>query len=825
MAKPSKRVCFDDYKNFISNCWSGLGRDPRSPRKIGFPAKAAPTMRMNTILDPTQLKIDVPQHAVFTPSHHESAHLHVTGEAVYTDDIAAPRGTLSAAIGYAPAAHATLKSLDLSDVENAAGVIKVFTAKDVPGVNNYGGIVLDDPILVTHLIEYHGQPMFMVVAETHLLARKAAKLAKYELAILSPILTINDALAAQNYVLPTVTTGRGDADAALAQSPRRISGTTACGGQDHFYLEGMVSLATPLEDGEISVHCSTQHPTEVQHIVARAMALPDAKVRVECRRMGGGFGGKESQPALFASLCAMAAVKLGRSVKLRLDRDDDMIITGKRHPFQFEYDVGFDDTGRILGADLMLASDCGYSADLSGPVNARAICHVDNAYFLEHVRIRNFPCKTHKVSNTAFRGFGGPQGMFLIEHVMDEIAHVLGKDPLDVRSVNFYGLTERNVTHYGQPVADNILHDIVPELEVRADYRARRLALREQNKTSRIIKRGLALTPVKFGISFNATHLNQAGALVNVYSDGSVIVNHGGTEMGQGLFTKVRQVVAEELGIDSARIRVSATDTSKVPNTSATAASSGSDLNGMAALDACRTLRHRLSEFAAISWGVSADSIRFRSDGIEAQNAGTLLRMSFATLVHNAWFARVSLSAQGFYKTPKIHWNRDTFKGSPFYYFAYGAACAQVAIDTLTGEMKVERVDILHDVGRSLNPALDKGQIEGAFIQGMGWLTGEELKWNGKGVLTTHAPSTYKIPTAADIPEIFNVWLVENSPNREDTIYRSKAVGEPPLMLAFAVHQAIRDAVSSVTNYRDMAQLAAPATSEAILKAVMVARC
>ena len=779
---------------------------------------------MNAPLDPIHLKIDTPQHAVAAPSRHESAHLHVTGEAVYTDDIAAPRCTLCAAIGYAPAAHATLKSFDLSDVEIAPGVFAVFTAKDVPGVNNYGGIVLDDPILATDLIAYHGQPVFMVVAETHLLARKAAKLARYEIEVKTPILTVDDALVAKSYVLPPVTTGRGDAAAALERSPHRISGKTACGGQDHFYLEGMVSLATPLEDGEISIHCSTQHPTEVQHIVARAMALPDAKVRVECRRMGGGFGGKESQPALFASLCAWAAARLGRSVKMRLDRDDDMIITGKRHPFQFEYDVGFDDTGCIIGADLMLASDCGYSADLSGPVNARAICHVDNAYFLEHVRIRNFPCKTHKVSNTAFRGFGGPQGMFLIEHVMDEIANVLGKDPLDIRSINFYGLTERNVTHYGQPVEDNILHDIVPELERRSDYRTRRLALREQNKTSRIIKRGLALTPVKFGISFNATHLNQAGALVNVYADGSVIVNHGGTEMGQGLFTKVRQLVAEELGIDAARVRVSATDTSKVPNTSATAASSGSDLNGMAAKDACRKLRDRLAEFAAKKWDVSASAIRFANDGIETESNGTTLRMPFGELVHDAWFARVSLSAQGFYKTPKIHWNRDTFKGRPFYYFAYGAACAQVAIDTLTGEMKVERVDIMHDVGSSLNPALDKGQVEGAFIQGMGWLTGEELKWNGKGVLTTHAPSTYKIPTAADIPEIFNVWLVENSPNREDTIYRSKAVGEPPLMLAFAVHQAIRDAVSSVTNYRGMAQLAAPATSEAILNAVMVAQ-
>jgi len=770
------------------------------------------------------MSIDVQHHAIAVPTRHESAHLHVTGEAIYTDDIAAPRGTLSAAIGYAPAAHAVLKSVDLSAVRAAPGVIAAFIACDVPGVNNYGGIKLDDPILATDLIEYHGQPVFMVVAESHVLARKAARLAKYDLEIRTPILTVDEALAAKSYVLDPVTTGRGDAEAALARSPRRLKGKTVHGGQDHFYLEGMVSMAHPVEDGQISIQCSTQHPTEVQHIVARAMALCDAKVRVECRRMGGGFGGKESQPALFASLCAIAASKLGRSVKMRLDRDDDMIITGKRHPFQFEYDVGFDDDGLIIGIDLMLASDCGYSADLSGPVNARAICHVDNAYFLEHVRIQNYPCKTHKVSNTAFRGFGGPQGMFVIEHVMDEIAHMLGKDPLDVRIINFYGLTERNETHYGQPVEDNILHDIVPELERRASYRTRREALREQNKSCRIIKRGIALTPVKFGISFNATHLNQAGALVNIYSDGSVIVNHGGTEMGQGLFTKVAQVVAEELGIDPARVRVSTTDTSKVPNTSATAASSGSDLNGMAAKDACRKLRGRLADFAARKWDVSPSAIHFVNDGIEADVNGATERWSFDDLAHKAYMARVSLSAQGFYTTPKIHWNRDTFKGRPFFYFAYGAACAQVAIDTLTGEMKVERVDILYDAGSSLNPAIDKGQIEGAFIQGMGWLTGEELVWNSRGVLATHAPSTYKIPTAADVPEEFNVWLAENSPNREDTIYRSKAVGEPPFMLAFAVHQAIRDAVSSITGYRDSAQLAAPATSEAILNAITVAQ-
>lgn len=779
---------------------------------------------MTTNTAPTQLSVDLRHGAVAASIRHESAHLHVTGEAVYTDDIAAPRGTLSAAIGYAPAAHAGVLNVDLAAVRAAPGVKAVFTAVDIPAVNNYGGIKLDDPILATDLIEYHGQPAFLVVADTHLNGRKAARLAKWDLDLRAPILGIDDALAAQSYVLPPVTTGRGDADAALARSPHRLRGTTRHGGQDHFYLEGHVALALPLEDGQLHIHCSTQHPTEVQHIVARAMGVPDAMIRVECRRMGGGFGGKESQPALFAALVAMAASKLGVAVKLRLDRDDDMIITGKRHPFQFGYDVGYDDSGRILGADFMLASDCGYSADLSGPVNARAVCHVDNAYYLEHVRIRNFLCKTHKVSNTAFRGFGGPQGMFLIEQIMDEIAHALGRDPLDVRTANFYGLADRNETHYGQPVEDNILHDIVPELARSSDYRARRAALRAQNAASPIVKRGIALTPVKFGISFNATHLNQAGALVNIYSDGSIVVNHGGTEMGQGLFTKVQQVVAEELGVSTARVRVSATDTGKVPNTSATAASSGSDLNGMAAKDACRKLRARLAEFAAQKWGVDAGAVRFVADGVDADTAAGRQRWDFADLAHKAWFARVSLSAQGFYRTPKIHWNSQTFKGRPFYYFAYGAACAQVAIDTLTGEMKVERVDLLHDVGNSLNPALDRGQVEGAFVQGMGWLTGEELVWNAKGVLSTHAPSTYKIPTAADIPEAFNVALIANSPNREDTIYRSKAVGEPPFMLAFAVFHAIRDAVAAAADYRVAPSLTAPATPESIFNAVTAAR-
>ena len=771
---------------------------------------------MNTVTDPVQKNIDFAGGAIAVSQRHESAHLHVTGEAVYTDDIAAPRGTLAAVIGYAPAAHAGLRNVDLAAVRAAPGVVAVFTAADVPAVNNYGGIKLDDPILATDLIEYHGQPVFLVVADSHLKARKAARLAKWDLDLRTPILSIDDALAAKSYVLDPVTTGRGDADATLASAPHRLQGKTQHGGQDHFYLEGHVALAIPLEDGQLHIHCSTQHPTEVQHIVSRAMGVADAKIRVECRRMGGGFGGKESQPALFAALVAIAASKLGVAVKLRLDRDDDMIITGKRHPFQFEYDVGYDERGRILGADFMLASDCGYSADLSGPVNARAVCHVDNAYYLEHVRIRNFLCKTHKVSNTAFRGFGGPQGMFLIEQIMDEIAHALGRDPLDVRAVNFYGLADRNETHYGQPVEDNILHDIVPELERRSDYRARRAALRARNAASPIVKRGIALTPVKFGISFNATHLNQAGALVNIYSDGSIIVNHGGTEMGQGLNTKVSQVVAHELGVGFSRVRATATDTSKVANTSATAASTGADLNGKAAQDAARQLRERLAACAAARYGGAAADVRFANDQVQV-NGRTL---DFETLIAEAYADRVQLWSDGFYATPGLSWNKDSMQGNPFYYFAYGAAVSEVVIDTLTGEWKLLRADLLHDVGRSLNPAVDIGQIEGAFIQGMGWITTEELVWHPKtGLLTTHAPSTYKIPTANDCPPVFNVNLFEGA-NVEDSIHRSKAVGEPPLLLPFSVFFAIRDAISAVGGHRVDPPLQAPATSEAILRAL-----
>ena len=750
------------------------------------------------------------------PIPHDSAHLHVSGEALYTDDIPEVRGTLHAAIGLSERAHARIKSIDLAKVRAAPGVVAVLTAKDVPGKNDYGPVIADDPIFATTLVQYFGQSIFAVAAHTVEQARRAARLAVVEYEDLKPILTAEAAVRAQSFVLPTERMQRGDPAGAIASAPHRLSGRIHIGGQEQFYLEGMVAYAVPKEDGTMLVYSSTQHPGEIQHQVAHALDVDANDVVVDCRRMGGGFGGKESQPGLFACIAALFSQKLRVPVKLRADRDDDMLLTGKRHDFVTDYEAGFDADGRILGVEFALAGRCGYSADLSGSINDRAMFHSDNCYYLGDVGITSYRCKTNTQSNTAFRGFGGPQGMVGIEQVVDEIARFLGKDPLDVRRINFYGKTDRNVTHYHQTIVDNVIPEIVDELEKSADYRKRREAIRKWNEGSPYLKRGIALTPVKFGISFTATHLNQAGALIHVYTDGSVLLNHGGTEMGQGLFTKVAQVVAEELAIDVDRIRVTASDTSKVPNASATAASSGTDINGKAAQAAAKTLRERLAAFAAEHFKVSVDDVRFANNEV-AIGARTL---PFAELVRLAYFARVSLSATGFYKTPKIGYDRKTWSGNPFYYFCYGAAVSEVVVDTLTGENRLLRVDILHDVGRSLNPAIDMGQIEGGFIQGMGWLTMEHLWWNDKGKLMTHAPSTYKIPVANDVPPVFNVKIWESGVNAEDSIYRSKAVGEPPLMLAISVHQAIKDAIASVADYGASPRLDTPATAEEILRSV-----
>jgi xanthine dehydrogenase large subunit len=755
--------------------------------------------------------------AVGTAIAHESGHLHVSGKALYTDDINEPQRLLHLAVGMSTRPHANIVHIDLDAVRRAPGVFAVITAADIPGENNCGPVFDDDPILAPGLVQYVGQAIFAVAADTVDAARKAVQLAAIEYEDLKPILDPRAALAAGSFVLPSETIERGDSAKAIAAAPHSLRGSLTLGGQDQFYLEGQIAMAVPAEDGDLHVTSSTQHPGEVQHLVAAAIGKRSKDVVVECRRMGGAFGGKESQPALIACIAGVMAVKTGLPCKLRLDRDVDMIMTGKRHDFVIDYAVGFNDTGRIEGIDFMFASRCGMSADLSGAINDRTMFHCDNAYFLPNVKIVSHRCKTNTVSNTAFRGFGGPQGMFAIECVVDDIARHLQKDPLEVRRVNFYGIGDRDITQYQQKVTDNIIADIVDELAASSEYARRVAEIREFNRDSIILKRGIALTPVKFGISFTATHLNQAGALVHIYADGTVHLNHGGTEMGQGLLTKVAQVVAEELQIDIDRIKMTASDTSKVPNASATAASSGSDLNGKAAQKAARKIRKRLVKFAAERYSVDKSEVVFRNNFVHIGKK----KVGFAELIHQAWFARTSLSATGFYRTPKINYDRSTFSGRPFFYFAYGAAVSEVIIDTLTGENRLLRVDILHDCGESLNPAIDMGQVEGGFIQGVGWLTTEELWWNDEGELKTHAPSTYKIPVCSDVPIDFRVQLLVNAANREKTIYRSKAVGEPPLMLGLSVFQALRDAVASVNGYQGLPRLQAPATPESILNAIM----
>jgi xanthine dehydrogenase large subunit len=746
----------------------------------------------------------------------------VTGTAVYIDDIVEPFGTLHAGLGLANVAHGTIRAIDLSAVRAAPGVVDVLTASDVPGVNEISPSGMnDDPVLADGKVEFHGQPIFCVIAETREQARRAARLAKIEYEELPAVIDIWDVdVETHRQVTTPLTLKRGDAAAALASAPRRVKGRMRLGGQDHFYLEGQVSLAIPGEDEDVLVYCSTQGPSETQHMVAHALGVPSHSVAIEVRRMGGGFGGKETQANQCAALAAIAAKKLKRAVKLRLDRDEDMTATGKRHDFAIDYDVGFDDEGRILGIDYTFALRAGFSADLSGPVGDRALFHCDNAYFFPHVHAKSAPLYTNTVSNTAFRGFGGPQGMVGAERVIDEVAFAVGKDPLEIRKLNFYDAMgvegTRNITPYHQKVEDCIIQRIVAELEESADYAGRRKAIAEFNAGSPVVRRGLALTPVKFGISFTKTESNQAGALVHVYTDGSVHMNHGGTEMGQGLHLKVAQVVAEEFQIDLDRVKITATTTAKVPNTSPTAASSGADLNGMAAQDAARQIKDRLIDFAAETHQIPRDQVVFLPNRVRVGNE----EIAFNELVRQAYMNRIQLSAAGFYKTPKIHWDRAKGRGHAFYYYAYGAACSEVSVDTLTGEYVVERTDILHDTGRSLNKAIDIGQVEGGFIQGMGWLTTEELWWDDKGRLRTHAPSTYKIPLASDRPKIFNVALTDWSEAYEPTIHRSKAVGEPPLPLGLAVLHALSDAVASVADHRICPRLDAPATPERVLMAV-----
>jgi xanthine dehydrogenase large subunit len=734
---------------------------------------------------------------------HESAHLHVAGEATYVDDIRELQGTLHAALGLSPVAHGRLLAVDVARLRAEPGVVAVLAADDIPGTNDCAPIVKgDDPILAHGSVHYLGQPVFAVVAEDRRVARRVAARAKEFLTLepLPALLTPRDAHAAQQYVVPPMHLARGDAAAALAAAPHRLRDSLSVGGQEQFYLEGQISYAVPLEDDTLLLHCSTQHPTEMQHLVAHALGRDANQVQVQCRRMGGGFGGKESQSALPACVAAVLAARLRRPVKLRLDRDDDFMVTGRRHGFEFDFDVGYDDAGRVLGAQIDLIANAGFSADLSPPVMTRAMCHFDNAYWLPAVSMRGYCARTNTQSNTAFRGFGGPQGAIAIEFILDSIARRLGLDPLDVRRANYYGVGSRDVTPYLQRVEDNVLEPLTEQLVRTSRYRERRAEIAAWNAASPVLKRGIAFTPVKFGISFNVNHFNQAGALVHVYTDGSVLVNHGGTEMGQGVNTKVAQVVAHELRTPLHRVRCTATDTAKVANTSATAASTGADLNGKAAQDAARKIRDRLDAFAA------------------SAGQGD---MPFDKLVAAAYTARVQLWSDGFYATPGLSWDRATMTGKPFFYFAYGAAVSEVVVDTLTGEHRLLAADLLHDVGTSLNPALDIGQVEGAYIQGYGWLTMEELVWHPKtGALLTHAPSTYKIPTANDIPSVRFHTALFDAPNPADTIHRSKAVGEPPLLLPFSALLAIRDAVSAVGGHKSDPTLRAPATPEAVLDAL-----
>ena len=784
--------------------------------EVADPDVALANAHADLMADPQPAPISPPPvpQAAGSSHFHESARAQVQGAATYVDDIPEIKGTLHAAPILSTVAHGRLLGVDTAAALAMPGVRGVMLACDIPGDPLLGNFAHDEPVFAQDTVQHIGQVIGVVVADSVMQARRAARQVKCHIDALPAILNVHDALAAQSYVLPPVFVRRGDADAALKTAAHTLHGTLEVGGQEHFYLEGQIAYVVPQEQNQWLVYSSTQHPGEIQHWVSHALGIDNHAVRVECRRMGGGFGGKETQSGHMAVWAAVAARKLQRPVKLRMDRDDDFLVTGKRHPFAYDYTVGFDDTGRITGLKLVMAVNCGFSADLSGPVADRAVFHVDNAYFLQDVDIASYRCKTNTQSHTAFRGFGGPQGMVVIEAIMGDIARQLGLDPLAVRKRNLYGIGERDVTHYQMRVEDNILAPLLSKLEQTSSYVERKQAISAWNLASPVIQRGMAITPVKFGISFTATLFNQAGALVHVYTDGSCQVNHGGTEMGQGLNTKVCQIVADELGIAFEQVLATASDTSKIPNASATAASAGTDLNARAAQYAARNVRDNLAQFVAGMDGCGAGAVLFRSGQVITPKT----HRPFTEVVKLAYANRIQLWSDGFYRTPKIHYDKATLTGRPFYYFAYGAACTEVAIDTLTGESRVLKVDILHDVGNSINPAIDIGQIEGGFVQGMGWLTTEQLVWNDKGLLTTHAPSTYKIPTAGDVPGHFKVDLWPE-PNREDNVFGSKAVGEPPFMLAISVFEALRDAVAQARPGTRV-HLDAPATAENVLRAL-----
>ncbi|USH05500.1 xanthine dehydrogenase molybdopterin binding subunit [Grimontia kaedaensis] len=752
---------------------------------------------------------------------HESAEKQVSGEALYIDDRGEFPNQLHVYALMSPHAHANIIKLDVSPCYKVPGVRTVITAEDVPGELDIGPILPGDPMLADRKVVYVGQPVIAVAADSLDNARKGAEAAIVEYELLPAALDVEEALAQELFVTDSHTQKRGDSAAAIANAEHVLEGSLHVGGQEHFYLETQVSSVVPTEDGGVIVYCSTQNPTEVQKLVSSVLGVSMHKVLIDMRRMGGGFGGKETQAAAPACIAAVIANQTGQPVKFRLPRREDMMMTGKRHPFFNQYKVGFDNNGVIQGIEIVVSGNAGHSPDLSRSIVDRAMFHSDNAYYLGNATVTGHCVKTNTASNTAYRGFGGPQGMMTIEHVMDTIACHLKKDPLEVRKANYYAGEGRDETHYYQKVEDNFIHEMTADLEMSCEYEKRRKAIAEFNASSPILKKGISITPVKFGISFTATFLNQAGALVTVYTDGSISLNHGGTEMGQGLNTKVAQIVAETFSVDIGAIQVTATNTEKVPNTSPTAASSGTDLNGKAAQNAALTIKERMVNFASSHFDVSPKDVVF-SNGIVS--IGDKQTMTFADFTELCWFNQISLAASGFYRTPKIFYDHETARGRPFYYFAYGVSCSEVIVDTLTGEYKVLRTDILHDVGASLNPAIDIGQVEGGFIQGMGWLTTEELVWNDKGQLMTSGPASYKIPAVADTPEIFNTRLVENRANPEDTVFHSKAVGEPPFMLAISVWSAIHDAVVSVADEGEIPHLPAPATPEQVYNAIKQAR-
>ncbi len=755
---------------------------------------------------------------------HDSAIKHVTGQSVYVNDMATNRQLVGRVV-YSPEAHARISLIDTKAAFRLNGVVAILTYKDIPGKNQMGPVIPDEPCLAEDEVTFIGQAIVLIAAETEEAAIKAEKLIRIEFEELETILDLREAIAKNSLIAPPRIIECGNVGETLKSAPHVIAGELETGAQEHWYLETQSALAIPGEGKEILIHASSQNPAETQAIVAEVLGVAKNEVDVEVRRMGGGFGGKETQGNHVAAWAALLANATKQAVGIHLFRDDDQKITGKRHRFLSKYKIGFNGEGKIIVYSVELNSDAGTATDLSRAILERAMLHAENSYFIPNTRIIGKAYKTNLPSNTAFRGFGGPQGMAVIETAIDKIARFLKKDAAEIRKLNFYGIGQKNVTPYGEIIANNHLHVMYEELLVSSDYADRRKAISEYNRKHEFVKRGISLTPVKFGISFTTAFLNQAGALVHIYNDGTIAVNHGGTEMGQGLNTKIHGIAADEFGVSPEFIKISATNTSKVPNTSATAASSGSDLNGMAVKNAIDKLKSRLAEVALEELksklkteSISADQILFSENSVFATpNPET--KIPFDELVKKAYLNQVSLSATGFYKTPGIFYDRELGKGNPFYYYAYGMSVSEVEVDVLTGVSKLLRTDILHDVGDSLNPEIDLGQIEGGFIQGAGWVTTEEIKWDKKGHLLTHSPDTYKIPTINDIPRHFNVELLEGYPN-EGTIRKSKAVGEPPLMLAFSVWLAIKDAVSAVENHEFEPAFSLPATAEVILLSI-----